>query len=183
MEIRPQIIDLGRPRLLLGIPWLTSFNPEINWAEQTLSWRHENSIQQLKELINSVGYEEQDSNKDQRVNNKEEEIHFLDALDLGDNILNIDNTFFEEINFKTNASQAIAQQFGKKKESDPCKVVLKKFNEYLDVFSKEKASRFPPLRSFDHKIDLQDSFQPRSFKAYNLSPKEEEDVKGLSAVA
>ena len=42
--------------------------------------------------------------------------------------------------------------------------VPKEFYKYLDVFSKEKAARFPEPRTWDHKIEMKDTFIPKSFK-------------------
>ena len=45
--------------------------------------------------------------------------------------------------------------------------------DFLDVFSEEKAARFPESRPWDHKIKLKDTFTPKSFKTYNLTPQEQ----------
>ena len=50
--------------------------------------------------------------------------------------------------------------------------VPKEFHKYLDVFSEEKAAQFPEPRTWDHKIKMKDSFIPKSFKMYNLTPQE-----------
>ena len=51
--------------------------------------------------------------------------------------------------------------------------VPKEFHKYLDVFSEEKAARFPEPQTWDHKIEMKDSFVPKSFKTYNLTPQEQ----------
>ena len=43
----------------------------------------------------------------------------------------------------------------------------------MDVFSEEKAARFPEPRTWDHKIKMKGSFVPKSFKMYNLTPQEQ----------
>jgi hypothetical protein len=48
--------------------------------------------------------------------------------------------------------------------------VPEEFHEFLDIFSEEKAARFPKSRSWDHKIELKDTFTLKSFKMYNLTP-------------
>ena len=50
--------------------------------------------------------------------------------------------------------------------------IPKEFHEYLDVFSEEKAARFPEPKKWDHKIELKDTFTPKSFKTNNLTPAE-----------
>jgi hypothetical protein len=51
--------------------------------------------------------------------------------------------------------------------------VPEEFHEFLDVFSEEKTVRIPKSRSWDHKIELKDTFAPKSFKTYNLTPAEQ----------
>ena len=45
--------------------------------------------------------------------------------------------------------------------------------EYLDIFSEEKAARFPESKPWDHKIEMKEGFKPKSFKNYNLTPAEQ----------
>ena len=45
--------------------------------------------------------------------------------------------------------------------------------EYLDVFDEDKANRYPEPRQWDHKIEMKKGFEPKSFKAYNLTPEEQ----------
>ena len=47
------------------------------------------------------------------------------------------------------------------------------FHEFLDVFDETKADRFPEPCPWDHKIELKEGFQPKSFKTYNLTPEEQ----------
>ena len=49
--------------------------------------------------------------------------------------------------------------------------IQKEFHNFLDVFSEEKAAFFPKSGPWDHKIELKDTFTPKSFKMYNLTPK------------
>ena len=44
--------------------------------------------------------------------------------------------------------------------------VPKEFHDFLDVFSEEKAARFPESQPWDHKIEMKDTFVPKSFKTY-----------------
>ena len=50
-----------------------------------------------------------------------------------------------------------------KKKTLPIKdQIPKEFHEFLDVFSEEKAARFPEPRRWDHKIEMKDTFIPKS---------------------
>ena len=51
--------------------------------------------------------------------------------------------------------------------------IPKEFHDFLDVFSDEKAAWFLESRPWDHKIKLKDTFTPKSFKTYNLTPQEQ----------
>ena len=52
--------------------------------------------------------------------------------------------------------------------------IPKEFHEFLDVFSEEgKAARFPESWPWDHKIEMMDTFVPKYFKTYNLTPQEQ----------
>ena len=51
--------------------------------------------------------------------------------------------------------------------------IPKEFHDSLYVFSEEKATRFSESRPWDHKIKLKDTFTPKSFKTYNLTPQEQ----------
>ena len=62
----------------------------------------------------------------------------------------------------------------KKKEDLPLEQqVPEAFHEFLDVFDEVKADRFPGPRAWDHKIELKEGFQPKSFKAFPLTPEEQ----------
>ena len=50
--------------------------------------------------------------------------------------------------------------------------IPKELHNFLDVFSEENAAHFPESRPWDHKIKLEDTFTPKYFKTYNLTPQE-----------
>ena len=39
-----------------------------------------------------------------------------------------------------------------------------------------KANRFPESKKWDHKIDMKEGFEPKSFKNYNLTPEEQVEL-------
>ena len=45
-------------------------------------------------------------------------------------------------------------------------MVPKEYHEFLNVFSEEKAARFPESKPWDHKIDMKEGFEPKAFKNY-----------------
>ena len=54
--------------------------------------------------------------------------------------------------------------------------IPEEYHEFIRVFDEEEANRFPESRVWDHKIELKEGFQPKSFKAYNLTPEEQREL-------
>ena len=52
----------------------------------------------------------------------------------------------------------------------------KEFHDFLDIFSEEKAARFPKPQPWDYKIEMKDTFVLKSFKTYNLTPEEQVEL-------
>ena len=78
------------------------------------------------------------------------------------------------INSKSTTATQLQAEINSKNTVLPLEEQIpKEFHEYLDVFSEEKAVRFPESRSWDHKIELKEGFIPKSFKTYNLTPQEQ----------
>jgi len=79
MEQEVHVTNLGKHRLILGLPWLRTWNPEVDWKQGTLQWRNNREDNAIS-LINYM--EEQDSNLALRIvnsNNHEEQL--LDPLE------------------------------------------------------------------------------------------------------
>ena len=78
------------------------------------------------------------------------------------------------INAKSTNATTIQAKINSKKPMVPLEdQIPKEFHEFLDVFSEKSAAQFPESRSWDHKIELKDTFIPKSFKTYNLTPAEQ----------
>ena len=81
------------------------------------------------------------------------------------------------INSKSTTATRIQAEINKQKKVLPLEEQIpKEFHEFLDVFSEEKAARFPESRTWDHKIKLKETFVPKSFKMYNLTPEEQSEL-------
>jgi hypothetical protein len=75
---------------------------------------------------------------------------------------------------KTNIATELAiKENSKNQEKTDKQLVPAEYHEYLDIFSEEKAHRFPKSRPWDHKIELKEGFEPKLFKNYNLTPAEQ----------
>ena len=183
------VTGLGKERIILGFPWLNEHNPDINWTTGKFSWRqkekkffffnnkHLTGLELAKKLTKrALGYPVTITEEDDReahlnstqnpINN--DELSILIAAITGDT----DNEVW--INSKSTTATQIQAEINSKKEVLPLEEQIpKEFHEFLDVFSEEKAARFPEPRSWDHKIEMKEGFTPKSFKTYNLTPQEQ----------
>ena len=95
------------------------------------------------------------------------------------------NTIFtellEETNInKINVATKLAIEENKNKEGKTDKESIpKKYHKYLDVFSEEKAVRFPQSWPWDHQIETKEGFKAKSFKNYNLTLAEQLELDKL----
>jgi hypothetical protein len=75
---------------------------------------------------------------------------------------------------KTNIAMELAiENNSKKTDKTDEQLVLVEYHKYLDIFSEEKAHRFPKSRPWNYKIKIKEGFEPKSFKNYNLTPAEQ----------
>ena len=61
----------------------------------------------------------------------------------------------------------------KKAELTNEELVPEDLHKFLDVFDEDKANRFPVSNVWDHKIEMKEGFEPKSFKDYNLTHEEQ----------
>jgi hypothetical protein len=115
----------------------------------------------------------------EEVEDEEKHLNFtqrpLDKDDLSEIIAIItgETDYGTWINAKQTKATEIQSEINLKKKDLPLEEQIpKEFHEYLDVFSEERAARFPESKKWDHKIELKDTFVPKSFKTYNLTPEE-----------
>jgi hypothetical protein len=183
------VTGLGKQKIILGFPWLNEHNPDINWGTGNFSWRERNNNQRRflkikRNLVKDRGketflkptiYEEVD--EEEGKNRTQNPI--LDDTNMDMNIL---SAWVEEmegqdevwIHAKTSNSIEFHLKHDEKKEGVPLEEqVPKEYHEFLDIFDEHKADRFPESRTWDHKIELKEGFQPKSFKTYNLTPEEQ----------
>jgi hypothetical protein len=80
------------------------------------------------------------------------------------------NVWIHKINI---AMELAIEENSKRQDKTDEQLVPAEYHKYLDIFSKEKAHRFPKSRPWDHKIEMKEGFEPKSFKNYNLTPAEQ----------
>ena len=163
------VTGLGKQKVILGFPWFKEMNPEINWKEGTLTWRKEN---RTPATIAEVLYEEEYLNQTQNPSSEDDE----ESLDLL--VLDVNGKFAPVwINTKTNLAMDMAIEDNlKKKELSVTEMVPPKYHKFLDVFDEQKANRFLESRPWDHKVEMKEGFEPKSFKNDNLTPEEQVEL-------
>ena len=78
------------------------------------------------------------------------------------------------INAKTNVAIELAIKENKKKPDASAKELIPEdLHDFLDVFDEEWAGRLPKSQPWDHKIEMKEGFEPKSFRSYNLTPAEQ----------
>jgi hypothetical protein len=150
------ITDLGSEDLVLGYPWLATFEPKFNWREAVID------TTTLPIVIRSLDWKQAcicptiagimtDQEKEAIV----EELETLTA------ICSISTKLAVE-----------AGQYTKKVEIPP------EYQRHARVFSEEESHQFPPSRTWDHAINLKPG-SPDSLncKIYPMTPKEKIDLK------
>jgi hypothetical protein len=81
------------------------------------------------------------------------------------------------INAKTGIAMELAIKENKKKADLPVEnLIPEDLHDFLNVFDDNKANQFPESNMWDHKIDMKEGFEPKSFKIYNLTLEEQKEL-------
>ena len=81
------------------------------------------------------------------------------------------------INAKTNIAMKLAIEENMKKQELLVKQQVPLENhKFLDIFNENRVNRFPDKRPWDHKIEMKEGYEPKSFKVYNLTPAEQTEL-------
>ena len=149
-RIRMDVCDLGKTKVILGMPWLAAHNPEINWETRKVK---------MTRCPPLCGGRSQKKEKVKRIVTEEEEkiVHWAidDKEDWG-------------------REEEIEEDYRKIEEMVP-----KKFLKWKKVFRKIESERMPTRKIWDHAIDLKEIFKPRKGKIYPLSKNKREEVQNF----
>jgi hypothetical protein len=167
------VTGLGKQKIILGFPWLHKYNPIINWKKGKITFKpFRINWRRLIEKGKRIRQEQQP--KIEEVVD-EEEPRNQTTLPLKENKMGVYIELLETDVWihKTNIATELAiEENSKKTDKTDEQLVPAEYHEYLDIFSEEKAHRFPESRPWDHKIEMKEGFEPKSFKNYNLTPAE-----------
>ena len=191
MNLRLLITGLGKQKIILGFPWLNEHNPDINWRTGEFSWRQRRPLRIMRRSFEGLHLEKplaqtkelarraipapvitEETDKDTHLNKTQNPV--INKTDILTTLVEEEEIW---INTKTSNAIEFHLQHDKKKEDLPLKEQIPKtYHEYLKNFDEKEANRFPESRPWDHKIKLKEGFQPKSFKSYNLTPKEQTEL-------
>ena len=128
--MRFYITDIGNEQILLGYPWLATFEPKFNWRSATIDERL------LPVIISSINptIERTVIARALTKSHKEDIVHQLE----------------EQCTIRTIAMDLAVQANQEAKKAEVPQV----YREFHRLFSEEASQRFPPSRTWDHAIDL-----------------------------
>jgi hypothetical protein len=134
-EMRFLITDIGREDVLLGYPWLSTYEPCFSWKHGTID---ENNLPIVLRTINPH-------------EKKEVVLRYLSTDERDSIVAELERTVGGELPAIRNASVKLAiaaQQYTKKVK------IPQEYRAFAKVFSEEESQRFPPRRTCDHAIDF-----------------------------
>jgi hypothetical protein len=154
-EMRFLITDIGSEDVLLGYPWLASFEPRFNWRSAVIDERV------LPVVISSIN---------PRVIRQRPVIATIMTDEEKQSIV---RTLETQCAIRGVATE-LAVQAG---QNQVAAVVPKVYERFSNLFSNEESARFPPSRPWDHAID----FKPGAPEALpcKVYPMTQEEDKGL----
>jgi len=145
------VCNLGRTEVILGMPWLTAHNPEIDW---------ENGEVKLMRCPPWCGKSNEGKRRTkfkERARGTEEEKAISWAADEKEDWGREEEMEIDHRKIET--------------------MVPKWFHQWLKVFGKVELERIPVRKVWDHAIDIKEDFRPSKAKVYPLSRNEREEVQ------
>lgn len=153
--------------IVLGLPWLESHNPEINWKEGNICFNSpscRNHSTDYPTTISSISRE--------AINERRQNKNILEISAVSEEC---DVHSFEESAARINQSilavsiEDIREALREKPLINPADKLPKMYHNFLPVFSKEEADKLPPHRSSDHRILLKPGSEPPWGPLYGMS--------------
>ena len=153
-KMRFLITDLGHEDLILGYPWLATFEPKFSWANGTID------VENLPVIVRSLDWETRLTKTTiswivAEPVSTQERMHIVEELEE------------ECFTISTRLAQE-AHQYQQEVK------VPKEYKRHSKVFSEEESHRFPPSRPWDHAIDLKEG-APEAIKCKIIPTTMEED--------
>ena len=167
------ITHLGDQKIILGMPWLESHNPLIDWCRKTIVVLT-NPSQKIGAITTEVMVEEETLDEKDAAEMWVRGAQFVESDDwLRIQLIDAQDDAEYWIRIKQSTSQKFAQNEERKE-----KVILPpEYAEYKMVFDERELGQLPERRPWDHAIKLKPDFKLIRKTAFNMSPTEEERTK------
>jgi len=150
-RVRFDMCNLGRIKVILGMPWLAAHNPEIDWE------KGEVKLTRCPLWCGKSNEGKERTKRTERVRGAEEEKAISWAAD-------------EKEDWEREEEMEINHR---KIET----MVPKRFHRWLKVFGKVKLERMLVRKVWDHTVDLKKEFKASKAKVYPLSRNVREEVQ------
>jgi hypothetical protein len=164
------ITSLGHYPLVLGIPWLKRHDVTINFANNDIKFSSA-GCRPHRTMVTPVpikGLTPEPRNK----------ICAISAITFRHIINNANKCYGKVEQFALSLNEInTALQEPKDDKPDLKAIVPHEYHKYLNIFEKVNADKLPPHRPCNHKIPLEDGFQPPFGPLYSLSCPELEKLK------
>jgi len=160
------LIDVIRGQkweVILGMPWLAHYNPEIDWRTGEVQM-----MRYLEECGKKwrTGRQMKPGWQKQKAKGKREEFRRL----MTEEEITITRIVEEKEEEKDNEEDLIELRTVEE-------MVPRQFHKYLKVFEKKESERIPTKKTWYHAIDLREGFVLRKGKIYPLLRVEREEVQ------
>lgn len=168
-DITFQVTDLGLCPIILGLPWLKGANPSIDWKSGNITMRS-------PPLTPSLMAPSQPS---PTLPSASLDIDVIDAIafdqSLQSDCLTSGTLYPSPVQSQhllatttTSADTTMALAY----DAGLPDIIPQEYHQYLDVFSRVKADKLPPHRTYDHQIPLEEGKSPPFGPIYSLSEHE-----------
>ena len=155
---------------ILGMTWLSKYNPQVDWKQGSLVFRHENRFHRLK----------RDSSP-QLSPIPAFTISVLSSIQPKPPILQVGRRHIHTLVRKNEVQCMILASLLTSDSSTSTSsyppAVASLLSEFTDVFPSELPNRLPPRREIDHRIELTQSTPPTPRPIYRMSAYELDELK------
>ena len=157
-KMRFLITDLGHKDLILGYPWLATFEPKFSWADGTID------VENLPVIVRLLDWET-------RLTKTTISWIMAEPVSIQERTHIVEELEEECFTISTRLAQE-AHQYQQEVE------VPEEYKRHSKVFSEEESHRLPPSRPWDHAIDLKEGvLEAINCKIIPMTMEEDEALK------
>ena len=135
-KMRFLVTDLGHEDLILGYPWLATFEPKFGWADGTIDMEY------LPVIVKSLNWET-------RLTKATISQTTVEPMSSQEKTQIVEELEEECFTISTRLAQE-AHQYQQEVE------IPEEYQRHSKVFSEEESHQFPPSRPWDHAIELKE---------------------------